>query len=121
MATRRRRKTPVVGDTMTAQEMTEYALRNKLRNSWGIMDAQEIKQTVSFASDSWRLELIELSAFSLVADPTYRNRSKAHPIVLRLDDDSHGNRHYDVLDGRFRIAMAKGRGDVSIIAWVGRR
>lgn len=106
---------------MTAQEMTEYALRNKLRNSWGIMDAQEIKQTVSFASENWRLELIELSAFSHIADPTYRNRSmKAHPIVLRLDDDPPGKPHYDVLDGRFRIAMAKARGDHTILAWVGR-
>lgn len=105
---------------MTAQEMTEYALRNKLRNSWGVMDAQEIKQTVSFASENWRLELIEISTFSYVADPKYRNRSKkAYPIVLQLDNDPLGKPCYEVLDGRFRIAMAKARGDHTILAWVG--
>ncbi|MGH6984401.1 MAG: hypothetical protein ACREEI_09260 [Stellaceae bacterium] len=106
---------------MTAQEMTQYAIRNKLRNAWGVMDNQEIKQTISYASENWRLELIDLATFSHVADPNYRNRSmKAHPIVLRLDDNPTGKPCYDVLDGQFRIAMAKGRGDRSILVWVGR-
>lgn len=121
MPTRRKLKTPIIGDTMTAQEMTQYALRHKLRNTWGVMDEQEIKQTISFASENWRLELIELSPFSDIADPKYRNCSvKAHPIVLRLDHNPMGNPCYDVLDGKFRIAMAKARGDCTILAWVGR-
>lgn len=121
MPIRGKPKTPVVGDTMTAPEMTQYAIQHKLRNAFGIMDEQEIKQTVSYASENWRLELIDLTAFSHVADPVYRNRSmKAHPIVLRLDDDPPGKPHYDVLDGRYRIAMATARGERSILAWVGR-
>ncbi|MGH6977331.1 MAG: hypothetical protein ACREED_09915 [Stellaceae bacterium] len=105
---------------MTAQEMTEYAVRNKLRNAWGIMDEQEIKQTVSYAAENWRLELIDTSSFSHVADSQYRNRSiKAHPIVLHLGTDPVGKPRYEILDGRYRIAMAKTRGDRSILAWVG--
>lgn len=82
MPTRKKPKTPAIGDMMTAQEMTQYAVRHKLRNAFGIMDEQEIKQTVSYASENWRLESIDLAAFSHIADPAYRNRSmKAHPIV----------------------------------------
>ncbi len=121
MQTRSRLQTPVVDDTMNEQEMTHYAIRHKLRNAFGIMDEETIKQTVSYAAENWRLELIDLSAFSHVADPAYRNRSvKACPIILRLDDDPSGKACYDILDGRYRIAMAKARGDRSIFAWVGR-
>src|SRR5579872_3674396 len=112
MPARRKPHTPAVGDTMTAQEMTQYAVRHQLRNAWGVMDEQEIKQTISFAAEYWRLEMIGLSPFPHEADPKYRNRStKAHPIVLHLGDDPSGKPRYEILDGRFRVAMAKARGD----------
>src|SRR5438477_10994807 len=96
-----------VGSILTAREMTEYALRHRMRNTWGIMDEEEIKQTVSYAGDYWRLELIDISDFADVADPDYPNRSlKAYPLVHYFDRDRNGEPSRDVLDGRHRIAMA---------------
>ena len=108
------------GSILTAPEMTEYALAHRLRNPWGIMDEEEIKQTVSFAADYWRLEAIDLSDFSFVADPDFPNKSrKAHPILHYFNEARDGGRYCDVLDGLHRIGMAKACGSASMLAWVG--
>ena len=99
--------------------MTEYALAHQLRNPWGIMDEEEIKQTLSFAADYWRLEMIYLDDFSHVADPDFPNKSrKAHP-VLHFFNDCPDGKCCDVLDGLHRIGLAKALGKKTMLAWVG--
>ena len=109
-----------VGSILTARQMTEYAVKHRLRNAFGIMDEEEIKQTVSFAADYWRLELIDISDFSVVADPDYPNKSrKAHPIVHYFNRHPNGEPCCDVLDGLHRIGMARARGETTMLAWAG--
>lgn len=109
-----------LGDVLTSWQMTEYALRHKLRDPWGIRDEEEIKQTISYAAQYWRLEIIDLSEFEHVCDPDYKNRSaKADPIVHYLNTDRFGRSYCEVLDGMHRIGMARARGETAIRAWVG--
>jgi len=109
-----------VGAILTARQMTEYAFAHRLRNAFGIMDEEEIKQTVSFAADYWRLELIDISDFSIDADPMYQNRSrKAHPIVHYFTNHPNGEPYCDVLGGLHRIGMARARRETTMLAWVG--
>jgi hypothetical protein len=94
--------------------MTRYILRHGLRNAFGIIDERTAKDTISCAADYWRLEQIDISDFPLRANPSFPNRSKkAHPIVHFFGGDM------EVLDGRHRIAMARERGQTTVLAWVG--
>jgi hypothetical protein len=109
-----------LGAVLTPREMTEYALRHKLRDPWGIREEEEIKQTISYAADYWRLETLDLSEFAHVCDPDYRNKSaKADPIVHYFNTDRAGRSYCEVLDGMHRIGMARARGETTIRAWVG--
>lgn len=108
-----------LGDTLSPEELTEYALRHKLRSNWGILDEDEIKQTISYFGEYWKLEEIDISDFPFVCDPEYNNKSmKAHPIVHYFNQDEEGRPYCEILDGCNRIGMAKARGETTILAWV---
>lgn len=83
------------------------------------MDEEEIKQTVSYAADFWRLEKIDITEFGHVADPDYRNRSmKAHPIVHYFNTYKR-EPYCEVLDGLHRIGTARALRKRKLLAWVG--
>ena len=108
-----------LGTILSPAQMTQYCLRHRLRNSWGLMDEEEIKQTISYAADYWRLEEINLKAFDYIADPEYRNRSvKAHPILHYLNS-YRGEAWCEVLDGLHRIGMARALRKRKMLAWIG--
>ncbi|MGH7089383.1 MAG: hypothetical protein ACREFQ_10845 [Stellaceae bacterium] len=94
--------------------MTHYILRHRLRDAFGRIDERTAKDTISFAADYWRLEKIDIAEFRLRADPNFPNHStRAYPIVHYFGLD------IEVLDGKHRIAMARTRGETSVLAWVG--
>ena len=119
MAARCNPDTYEVGAVLSSAEMTAYCLRHKVRNAFGILDEGEVKQTISYAADYWRLEKIDIAEFGHVADPDYPNRSrKAYPIVHYFNAIK-GETSCEVLDGRHRIAMARARRKRKLLAWVG--
>lgn len=99
---------------LSAREMTDFLLENKARNAFGVMDDDEIKQTISYAADKWVLTELPLDLFDYGIDPTYKNKSKFPPIVIKDD-----NGDYDILDGRHRIGMAKSKGNKTIQVYLG--
>jgi hypothetical protein len=116
------RQKPVMyelGAVLTPAEMTGYCLRYRARSAFGILDEEEIKQTISYAADYWQLEKIDISEFGHVADPDYPNRSaKAHPIVHYFNGLK-GKPYCEVLDGLHRIGMARAQRKRKLLAWVG--
>lgn len=116
-----RAATYAVGAVLTASEMTQYILRHRLRNGLGRIDERTAKETISFAADYWRLELIDISDFPIYEiDPDYPNRSmRAHPIVHYFNSSPRAGIVLEVLDGLHRLAMARRRGETSVLAWVG--
>ena len=108
-----------IGAILTPKEMTAYCLRYRARNAFGVLDEEEIKQTISYAADYWRVEKIDISEFGQVADPSYRNRSaQAYPIVHYIDTQN-GQPYCAVLDGLHRIGMARAQRKRKLLAWVG--
>lgn len=108
-----------LGKILSPEEMTDYCLQYRARNAWGVLDEEEVKQTVSYAADYWRLETIDITEFGHIADPDYRNRSmKAHPIVHYFNTYK-GKAFCEVLDGLHRIGMARALRKRKLIAWVG--
>lgn len=119
MAKPREPKKYEVGSVLTPKQMTEYCLRFRTRNAFGILDEEEIKQTISYGADYWRLEKIDISEFGHVADPDYPNRSaKSHPIVQYFNSLK-GEPYCEVLDGLHRIGMARAQRKRKLLAWVG--
>jgi hypothetical protein len=108
-----------IGAILTPEQMTTYCVRHRTRNAFGVLDEEEIKQTISYAADYWRLEKIDITEFRHVADPAYPNRSnKAHPIVHYFNT-IRGASYCEVLDGLHRIGMARAQRKRKILAWVG--
>jgi len=104
---------------LTPQEMTTYLLRHRARNCWGVMDEDEIKETISYFGDYWKLEPIDISVFAYVADPDYPNRSiKAHPLVHYFNIGRDGDPYCEIIDGVYRIGMARARRKRKMLAWV---
>jgi len=107
------------GSTLTFDGMTEYLLRHRARNCWGVMDEDEIKETISYFGDYWQLDAIDISVFAYVADPDYPNRSiKAHPLVHYFNIDRNGDPYCEIIDGVYRIGMARARRKRKMLAWV---
>lgn len=102
---------------MNYDEMTNWILKNKLRDSGGKIDSESAKFIAGAGiPDGWNLEKIRVEDFSVepidyTVIPTKRKNLPI--IVIRT-----GPGEYDVLDGKHRIAEAKIRGDGWIMAYV---
>ena len=111
-------KRPVSGKpsyppSLTYHEMTGFILAHGLRDWSGELDLNDAKE-IAGHSDAWILTEVPLSLFPWVADPSRRNLSTGTPPIILKDGGD-----YEVLDGKHRIGMAKGRGDQTIWAYVG--
>src|SRR6185312_10419287 len=108
-----------LGSILTPEEMTTYLLRHRARNCWGVMDEDEIKETIVYFGDYWKLERIDISVFAYVADPDFPNRSmKTHPLVHYFSIDRDGEPYCEIVDGVYRIGMARARRRRKTLAWV---
>lgn len=97
---------------MTPRNFAKYLAEKKPYDSQGELDWNEIKD-IAYAADEWRLRSVALSHFDWVADPTFSNKSKFPPIVLKTSEG------LDVLDGKHRIGMANAKYVKYIKMWVG--
>src|SRR5579875_1945838 len=119
MTTRIKAEKYELGAVLTPEQMTSYCLQHRTRNAFGILDEDEIKQTISYAADHWRLEKIDIGGFGHIADPDYPNRSlKAYPIVHYFNSRN-GEPYCEVLDGLHRIGMARAQRKRRLLARVG--
>jgi len=83
------------------------------------MDEDEIKETIVYFGDYWKLERIDISVFAYVADPDFPNRSmKTHPLVHYFSIDRDGEPYCEIVDGVYRIGMARARRRRKTLAWV---
>lgn len=97
---------------MTPKKFAEYLAEKEPHDWQGELDWNEIKD-IAYAADEWRLRNVALSHFDWVADPTFPNKSKFPPIVLRTSEG------LDVLDGKHRIGMANAKHIKYMKMWVG--
>lgn len=102
--------------TLTASELEDKIDEWNLRDSGGIIDYDTAQEIANY-SNVWELKTLTLKELGaeFVADPKYRNKSKAYPIIVFFDGTG-----YEILDGKHRLAMANARGDGTILAYVGK-
>ena len=97
-------RTPEPGK-MTSNEFEDYIAGLPLKDSFGELDINDVKQ-IARSADTWTLKAVNPETL----EPVDIKVKTKFPIII-----SHG----DVLDGRRRQYAAMNRGDKAIMAWVG--
>jgi 2-polyprenyl-3-methyl-5-hydroxy-6-metoxy-1,4-benzoquinol methylase len=94
--------------------MIKFIELNKLRDTFGELDYNDMKQIAAAAADSWVLKDIPLDAFDWI-ERQQIGKTRTIPIIV-ID---YGDNVYEVLDGKHRIGEARARGEKTILAYVG--
>ena len=93
--------------------MLDWLLDNGARNCGGKLDLNSAKEIAHFADD-WVLTQLDPKQLGDWSFPP-RQGPRRLPIVVGV-----AGGHYEVLDGKHRVAEANSRGDATIPAYVGR-
>lgn len=98
---------------MSGDEMLLWLIDNGARNGYGALDYDTAKEIAHF-SDYWVLQHLDPKTLGDWSFPP-ETEPRRLPIVVGVSGD-----HYEVLDGKHRVAEANSRGDATIPAYVGK-
>jgi hypothetical protein len=99
---------------LSSEEMIEFMIHNELRDAFGELDYNDIKQ-IARASDVWILKNLNPKHLASYALKPRKKKKRELPIIV-IGDDEQG---YEILDGKHRVAEANFRGDEFVLAYVG--
>ncbi len=91
--------------TMSWQQFSQYLQPLKLRDSFGLLSAEDKKQ-IAAAGEQWTLQTVD----PITLKTTAEKATNETPIIVGQDGD--------VIDGRNRLNAAVNNGDKAISAWV---